>query len=131
MRLDLFTAPTTSIEAQLPGQQLVRIDVDHDLPILPSEGRRDLRARNDGNLIADRELRVVVQLSFVQAFALHRDQAHRQARRVGLQYDGRQSAGRKALKVCQSQIGKFGYIRIRIGSGLEVNTDDTYSQQGV
>ena len=70
----LLTAPTTSIDAQLARQQLEGIDVNHRLPVLAAEHGRNFRAVDHRNLIADLELRQIVKLGFVQAFALYRDQ---------------------------------------------------------
>ena len=70
IRLLSLTAFTTSIGLSCARQQLVGIDVHHDLAVLSAEGRRNLRALDDRDLIADLELRVVVQLRLVQPLAL-------------------------------------------------------------
>ena len=57
-------------QAQLPREQLVRIDVHHRLAVFAAERRRDFCAFHHGNLVADSELADVVQLRLRQTFAL-------------------------------------------------------------
>ena len=115
--------------AQLAREQLVGIDIDHGLPVLAAEHRRDFRALHHRDLIADLELREIVKLGFVQALALDRDQAHRKAGGVELQHQRRQRSGRQALQIGQGQIRQLRHVRIGVGAGLEIHLDDADAQQ--
>ena len=59
------------------------------------------------NLVADLELGQVVQLGFGESFALHGQQAHRQAGGVELQHHRRQGSRRQSLQVGQRQVGNL------------------------
>src|SRR5579872_3150175 len=91
--------------AQLPGEQLVGIDIDHRLPILAAERRRNFRTLDHGDLVANAKLRQIVKLGFVETLALDGDKAHGKTRRIELQHNGRQSAGRKTLQIGECEIG--------------------------
>ena len=94
-------------EAELAREQLVGVDIDHDLAVLAAERRRDFGAMHDRDLIANLELGQIVELGFVQTFALHRDQADREAGGIELQHDGRQRAGRQTFQIGQRQVGEL------------------------
>ena len=87
---------------------------------LPPKGGRDLRALHHRDLIANRELREIVKLRFVEALALHRDQADRQAGGVELQHHRRKRSGRQALQIGQREIGKLGDVGVGVGARLEI-----------
>ena len=67
IRLLLLTALDHVHHAQLPREQLVGIDVDHRLPVLAAEHRRDFGAFHYRDLIAYLKLREIVKLRLVQA----------------------------------------------------------------
>jgi hypothetical protein len=67
-------------DGQLVGLELQRVDVDHDLPVLPAERLRHGRTGDAGHLVAHGVLSEVPELRLVQALALERDQADGQAR---------------------------------------------------
>src|SRR5215469_4896024 len=115
--------------AQLPGGQLVGIDVHHDLAVLSPERRRNLRAFYDGNLVADGKLPDVVKLRLGEILAFQRDQADGKTGSVEFQYDRGQGSGRQALEIGKSQVGEFRDIGVGAGSGLEVHTNDADTEQ--
>ena len=84
--------------------ELERIGVDHDLAVAAAERLRHGRAGHAGQLVAHDVLREVVQLRLGQAFAFEGEQAHRQARRVELQHDRRQRAGRQPAQFRHREI---------------------------
>src|SRR5262249_15581514 len=84
---------------ELAGGQLVRVDVDHDLPVFATEGRRNLGGLHDCDLVADRELTDVMQLRLIESFAFQSDEANGQAGGVKLQNDRGQGSGRQSLQV--------------------------------
>ena len=95
--------------------------------VLSAVGRRNRRAGNAGDLIANLKLQVVVQLSFVQPFATHGQQAHRQARCIHFHDYGRQRTLRQPPHVGHGEIGNLRHIRVGVGSGLKVNLDQTHA----
>ena len=115
--------------AQLPRQKLEWIDVNHRLPVFAAEYGRDLRAVDDGNLIADLELRQIVKLGFGEPLALYRDQGDGKTGGVEFQHQRRQRAGRQALEVGQREIGQLRHIRVGGCAGLEICLDDADAQQ--
>ena len=129
IRLLSLTAFDHVHHAQLPREQLVGIDIDHRLAVLAAEHGGDFGAFHHRDLVADLELGQIVKLSFVQTFALHRDQTNRQAGGVELQHQRRQRAGRQALQVGQGQIGQLRHVGIGVGAGLEIYLDDADAQQ--
>ena len=60
----------------------------------------------------------------VHALAFQRDQAHRQARGVELQHDGRQRAGRQAAQIGRCEIGDDADGVIGVRAGLEIDFDE-------
>ena len=65
-----LTAPTTSITLNWRDKQLIWIDIDHRLAVLAAEYARDFGAFHHRDLVADLELRQIVELSFVEPLAL-------------------------------------------------------------
>src|SRR5262249_22003112 len=116
-------------DAELVSLQLYGIDINLDLAVLATERLGYGCPRNICNLVAYRELSDVVQLRLVQAGALQRDQANRQARGVKLQYHGWQGTGRQSPKLCHGQIRDGADRSIRIGARLEVHADQADSCQ--
>jgi hypothetical protein len=110
-------------EAELISLELHGIDIHLDLPVGSAKRLRHRGALHVGNLIPHLKLRQIFQLSFVQAFALQRDQANRKAGGVKLQHDRRESPGRKTAKVSHSQVGNVAESRVGIGSRLEIDLD--------
>ncbi len=118
----LFTALTTSIGLICAREQLVGIHIDHGLAVLAAEDGGDFGALHHRDLIADLELGEIVKLRFVQALALHRDQADRQAGGIELQHHRRQRAGRQAFQIGQRQIRELPSRRHRRWSRAESKT---------
>ena len=96
---------------------------------MPPNDAGNLGALHHRDLVADLELGQIVKLRFVEALALHRDQADRQAGGVELQHHRRQRARRQALQIGQRQVGELRDIRIGVGSRLEEDLDDADAQQ--
>ena len=119
----LFTDVHHIHRAQLRGLQLDGIDVELDLPVLSAVGLGHRGAGNVGNLVANVELSLIVQLGFGQSLALQSHQANRHAGGVELQHDRRQRALRQPSQVSHRQVGDLADRRVRIGSRLEVNLD--------
>ena len=115
--------------AQLPGREFIRIDVNHDLSILASKRRRNLRSLDDRDLVANRELADVVKLRLIEPFSFQRDQADRQTRSIELQHHGRQRSRRQPLQIRQRQVRQLGHVRVSIRSRLKVDLNDADTQQ--
>ncbi len=90
--------------AQLMRLQLQRVDVNHDLAILPAKGLWHGSAGNIGDLVSNVVLAKVVELRLVKALAFQSDQANGQTGRVKLEHDRRQSPRRKAAEMGHGQI---------------------------
>src|ERR1700744_2626785 len=65
--------------AQLARFQLVRVDVEHDLPPSAAEGLRNRSARHAGQLIANEVLREILQSGFTEPVAFQGYKTDRQA----------------------------------------------------
>ncbi len=100
------------------------IDVDLNLAILSAIRLWHRCAGDIRHLIADGELGEIFELGLVKALAFERDQADRQVRRVELEHDGRQRAGRQAAQVGHGEIGDVGDGGVGVGAGLEVDLDE-------
>ena len=109
--------------AHLRRLQLERIDIDHDLPIGSAIRLRDRRARYVCDLVADAELRQVLQLGLVHPGALESDQAHRKIRRVEAQHDRRQRSRRQTPQVGQCKVRDAAHRRVGIRARMKVNLD--------
>ncbi len=107
--------------------QLQRIDVDHDLAIFPAVGRRHRGARDTGNLVANLELQIIVQLSFVESLAIYGEQANGKARSIHLHDDGRERAFGQAPQVGHGKIGNLGDVCIGVGARLKINLDQAHA----
>ena len=64
-------------QTELPGLELHRVDVDHDLPVLAAEGLGYRCTGSSGYLVADVELAEVAELRFVKTLTREGDQANR------------------------------------------------------
>ena len=71
----------------------------------------------------------IAQLRLVQALALQRDQADRQARRVELLHDRRQRARRQPPQVRHREIRDLVDVGVGVGAGLEEHLDDADARQ--
>src|SRR3974390_143171 len=116
--------------AHLRGLQLDRIDIELDLAILAAIGLRHGRTGHVGNLVANRELSLVMQLRFVQPLTFQRYQADGHAGGIKLQHHRRQGALRQSPQVGHREVGDFTHGRIRVGTGLKVDLDEAYPGQG-
>ena len=117
-------------QAQLVRFQFVGVRVDHDLAVPAAERLRHAGAGHAGNLVAHLELSQIAQRGFVQALALERHQAHREAGSIELQHDRRQRARGKAAQLRHREIGDGSHRRVRIGARLEVDLDDADAGKG-
>ena len=115
--------------AHLTGKKLERIDVNHRLPVFAAEYGGNLRAVDDGNLIANGELRQIVKLGFAESFARYRNQRDGKAGGVEFQHQWRQGPRRQSLEIGECEIGQLRHVRVRVCAGLEVYLDDAYAQQ--
>ena len=109
--------------------QFHRVHVNHHLPVLAPKRRRNRRAGNARNLVSNLILQIVVQLGFVQSFARHRQQTHRQTGGIHLQHNGRQRSLREPSQIRHSQVGNLRDVRIGIRTGLEINLDQAHPGQ--
>src|SRR4029077_11227555 len=100
--------------ADLPRFELERIDIELDLPPRSAERLRNRRAGNTRQLVANEILRDVLQIAICHALAIHGDQADGKTRRVGLQDDGRQGAGRQVFHVRHGKAGDGRGVDVRV-----------------
>ena len=116
-------------QAELVRFQLVRVRIHHDLAIAAAKRLRNAGARHTGHLIADRELRQIAQLRFIEPFPAHGDQTNGQARGVELQHHRRQGAGRQAPQLRQGQVGNRGDRRVRVRPGLKIHSNHARARE--
>src|ERR1039458_5668549 len=116
--------------AHLRRFQLDRIDVKLDLAILAAVGLWHRCARHVGNLVANVELSLVVQIGLVEPLSLQRHKAHWQAGGVEFQHHRRQRSLRQTSQVGHGQVGNFTGGGIRVGARLEVHLDQAHTGQG-
>ena len=94
VRFWALTALTTSQRRQPLGQQLCRVDIDHDLPVLAARRRRQGDAGDRRQLLADPIDAVVIELLFAERVGAQADLQHRDAGGVVLHDDRRLDARR-------------------------------------
>ena len=110
VRFCVLTALTTSSGVKTSGQQLVRIDIDHDLPVFAAGRGRQRHAGDRRQLLAHAVDAVIVELLLVQAVGAEAELKHRHARRVELHDDRRLNSGRHQRADC---IGRRDDLRDR------------------
>jgi len=116
--------------AQFIGLQLLRVHINLYLSVLATKGLWNRCSGNTRKLVAYVELSQVVQLSFIQPFAIESNQANRQARGIELEHDRRQCARRKSPQLCHRQIRDRGNSRISIRARLKVDSYQAHARQG-
>src|ERR1035438_9559636 len=110
--------------------QLHGIDVKLDLAILAAIGLWYRCARHVGNLVANVELSLVVQIGLVKPLPLQGHKTNRQAGGVEFQHHRRQRSLRQTSQVGHGQVGNFTGGGIRVGARLEVHLDQAHTGQG-
>src|ERR1700761_7428030 len=86
-------------QAQVARHELVRVYVNHDLPILAAEWRRYFGAFDNRDLVSNRKLRVIVKLGLAESLAFDGDETDRLAGSIEFEDDRRQGARRQALQI--------------------------------
>ena len=107
--------------------QLQRVDVNHDLPVFATVGRRYRGARNARNLVSNLELEVIVKLCFVEPLTVYREKANGQAGRVYLHYNGGERSFGKSPQVGHRKVRNVRDVGICIGAWLEINLDQAHA----
>ena len=116
---------------QSPGQQLVRVDIDHDLAILAAGRRRQRDAGNRRQLLSNAVDAEIVELLLVQAVRIETELQHGNARRIELHDDRRLDAGRhqRANGVGRGDDLRDGEVEIDVR--LEVDLLDRQTVEGL
>ena len=113
------------------GFELVRVDIDHDLPVRTPERLGNAGAGHVGNLVAHADTAPVSRsgVSFSPS-PLNGDQTDRQTRCVELEDHRRQGSWWQAAQIGHRKARDLANRGIRIGSGLEIDLDEAHSRQG-
>ncbi len=116
---------------QSPGQQLVRVDIDHNLPIFAAGRRRQRDAGNRRQILANAVNTEIIELLFVQAVRIEAELQHRNARRIELYDDGRLDPGRHQRPNGIRRRNDLCDSKVEIDVWLEVDLLDRQTIEGL
>ena len=131
VRFWVLTALTTSKGVRPRGQQLLGVDIDHDLPVLASGRRRQRDAGDRSQLLAHPVDAVIVELLFVQAVRIEADLQNRNARCIELHNDRRLDPGRHQRTNCVGRRYDLRNREVEIYIRLKVDFLDRQTVQGL
>ena len=116
---------------QALGQQLRRVDIDHDLPVFAAGGRRQRDAGDRRQLLAHAIDAVVVELLLVEIVGAQADLQDRNARGIELHDDRRLDSGRHQRADCVRRRDDLRDREVEIDVRLEVDLLDRQTVQGL
>src|SRR5262249_19876598 len=109
---------------QAAGVQLVQVEIDHDLALLPTPGLRHPRPLDRAALLDDEVSGVVEDLLLGQRAAAYRDLEYRHAGGAGADEVRGRDARRHELQERLAGGGDLGLGLRDLGPGLEIDADD-------